>query len=82
MIRPAWMDFIFTALDGRTRSAREMWRQMQATRFHKANPKLKVNTHVLCTADPPEVIFKFVDESEVGTLFAKRAYGARFGSSF
>ena len=42
-----------------------MWRQMQATRFHKANPKLKINTNVIGTADPPEVVFKFFDDTEV-----------------
>ena len=52
--------------DNRTKSAREIWRQMQATRYHILNPKLKINTVVSGTAEPPEVVFKFADDSEVG----------------
>lgn len=55
------------AFDNRTKSAREIWRQMQATRYHKANPKLKINTEVLGTAAAPEVVFKFIDETEVSS---------------
>jgi hypothetical protein len=54
------------AFDGRTKSAREMWRQMQASRFRKVNPGLKINTNVVSTPDAPEVIFKFIDDTEVG----------------
>jgi hypothetical protein len=57
--------FFRTAFDNRTKSAREIWRQMQATRYHKANPKLKINTEVLGTAAAPEVVFKFIDDTEV-----------------
>ena len=56
--------YTHTAYDGRTRSAREIWRQVQATRFRDANPNLKINTHVIGTAEPPEVLFKFVDDTE------------------
>jgi hypothetical protein len=59
---------ILLAFDARTKSAREIWRQMQATRFYDANPKLKINTNVMGTADPPEVVFKFVDDTEVRLL--------------
>ena len=59
--------YVIIAFDGRTKSARELWRQMQASRYHAANPKLKINTHVLSTADPPEVVFKFIDDTEVST---------------
>lgn len=38
---------------------------MQATRYHDSNPKLKINTVVSGTAAPPEVVFKFADDSEV-----------------
>ena len=37
---------------------------MQASRYHDANPKLEINTHVMGTADPPEVVFKMVDDTE------------------
>jgi hypothetical protein len=37
---------------------------MQATRYHAANPNLKINTHVLGTAAAPEVVFKFIDDTE------------------
>jgi hypothetical protein len=42
-----------------------MWRQMLASRFYKANPKFKLNTHVLGGPDAPEVLFKLVDDTEV-----------------
>ncbi len=53
------------AFDGRAKSAKEMWRQMKASRFYKANPKLKLNTHVLGGPDAPEVLFTLVDDTEV-----------------
>ena len=28
------------------------------------NPNLKINTHVIGTAEPPEILFKFVDDTE------------------
>jgi len=40
---------------------------MQATRYHKANPKLKINTEVLGSAAAPEVVFKFIDDTEVSS---------------
>ena len=52
------------AFDNRTKSTREIWRQLQATRFHKANPDLKINTIVSGTPDPPEVVFTFIDDTE------------------
>lgn len=54
-----------TAFDNRTKSAREIWRQMQATRFHRANPKLKINTNVSGSAAAPQVVFTLVDDSQV-----------------
>jgi len=41
---------------------------MQSTRYHKANPKLKINTEVLGTAAAPEVVFKFIDDTVVSTV--------------
>eukprot|EP00531_Pseudo-nitzschia_arenysensis_P003154 CAMPEP_0116128002 /NCGR_PEP_ID=MMETSP0329-20121206/7131_1 /TAXON_ID=697910 /ORGANISM="Pseudo-nitzschia arenysensis, Strain B593" /LENGTH=114 /DNA_ID=CAMNT_0003622119 /DNA_START=100 /DNA_END=444 /DNA_ORIENTATION=- len=58
------VDIKFNPFDNRTKSAREIWRQMQATRYHKANPKLKINTEVLGTTAAPEVVFKFIDDTE------------------
>lgn len=40
-------------------------RQVQAERFIKANPKLKISTNVVGTADPPMVKFEFVDGTQV-----------------
>lgn len=58
------VDISFNPFDNRTRSTREIWRQLQATRYHNANPNLSINTHVLGTAGPPEVVFKFIDDTE------------------
>jgi hypothetical protein len=57
--------FAFLAFDNRTKSAREIWRQMQATRYHRANPTLKINTDVSGTPAAPEVVFKLIDDTEV-----------------
>jgi hypothetical protein len=58
------VDIKFNPFDSRTKSAREIWRQMQATRYHNANPNLKINTEVMGTPDAPEVTFKFIDDTE------------------
>jgi hypothetical protein len=50
-------------------------RQVQAQRFLKANPKLKIGTHVVGTADPPKVDFEFIDGTKVSLI-------ASFCSSF
>mmetsp|Transcript_21261 Transcript_21261/g.24165 ORF Transcript_21261/g.24165 Transcript_21261/m.24165 type:complete len:117 (+) Transcript_21261:67-417(+) len=55
------VDIKFNPFDNRTRSARELMRQVQATRIQKANPKIKINTQILGTVDPPSVEFEFVD---------------------
>ena len=57
------------AFDNRTASAREIWRQMQSTRYYKANPKLKINTEVLGTAAAPEVVFKLIDDTVVSSMY-------------
>ena len=49
------------AFDSRTKSARELLRQVQADRFKKANPTLKINANVVGTAAPPSVSIEFVD---------------------
>lgn len=68
-----YFTFAFTtidtvAFDNRTASAREIWRQMQSTRYYKANPKLKINTEVLGTAAAPEVVFKLIDDTVVSSM--------------
>lgn len=37
---------------------------MQATRYHQANPNLKIHTHVLGSAAAPQVVFRFFDDTE------------------
>ena len=60
--------FNSSAFDNRTKSAKEIWRQMQATRYQTANPSLKINTDVTGTPDAPEVTFKFIDDTEVRSV--------------
>lgn len=36
-------------------------RQVHADRFAKSNPKLKINTMVVGTTEPPKVEFEFID---------------------
>jgi hypothetical protein len=52
------------AFDARTRSVRELYRQVHATRFKTANPKLQILTEVHNRADEPLAIFKFADGTE------------------
>lgn len=59
--------YFYTAFDQRTRSARELLRQVQANRFVKANPKLKIAVDVHSRPDAPCANFVFVDGSEVRT---------------
>jgi hypothetical protein len=54
-----------TAFDSRTRSARELLRQVQAKRFSKANPKLKIEIDAHNRPDAPYASFKFIDDTEV-----------------
>ena len=53
-----------TAFDQRTRSARELLRQVQAKRFIKANPNLKINIDVHSRPDKPMARFQMVDDTE------------------
>ena len=62
----------FKAFDGRTTSARELLRQVQAQRFKQANPKLKIGIDVHNRPDSPVASFKYVDGSEVSTIVARR----------
>lgn len=59
------VDIKFNPFDNRTRSIRELMRQVQAERFAKANPRLKINTKVVGTVDPPIAEFEFVDGTVV-----------------
>jgi hypothetical protein len=56
------------AFDNRTRSARELLRQVQASRFKKANPKLKIAIDVHSRPDAPVAVFHFVDGTEVSEV--------------
>jgi hypothetical protein len=58
------IDVSFNPFDNRTRSARELLRQMNAERYLRSNPKLKINTIVSAKADAPWVKFGFVDGTE------------------
>jgi hypothetical protein len=53
-----------TAFDARSTSAREMMRQVQASRFKKANPKLQIRFDIHGRVDKPIVQFSFADGTE------------------
>ena len=57
-------------MDSRASSARELLRQVRAERFKKANPKLEVSATVTASAAPPSAVFKFIDDTEVGSTKA------------
>jgi hypothetical protein len=54
----------FSAFDQRTRSARELLRQVQAQRFAKANPNLKINIDIHDLPSRPVARFTMVDGTE------------------
>jgi hypothetical protein len=54
---------ILKAFDNRTTSARELLRQVQASRFRKANPKLDIKLDVHSRPTPPTAVFQFIDET-------------------
>ncbi|KAL3772591.1 hypothetical protein ACHAWO_003646 [Cyclotella atomus] len=58
------IDINFNPFDARTRSAREILRQMNIPRFYNSNPKLKVTPNMLATPDAPTVKFSFVDGTD------------------
>jgi 39S ribosomal protein L53/MRP-L53 len=53
------------AFDARSRAARELLRQVESTRFQKANPKLKIGLDIHSRPDAPTAEFKFVDGTNV-----------------
>jgi len=55
------VDIRFNPFDTRTRSARELLRQIQAERYSKANPKLTINIDIVDTIDPPKIDFEYID---------------------
>jgi hypothetical protein len=63
------------ALDVRSVSARETWRQVTAVRFKAANPKAIIQTNVNLSPKPPRVEFTFIDDTveafETEDLIAK-----------
>jgi len=59
------VDIRFNPFDGRSKSVKELLRQVQATRYSKANPNLEIKRQILATADAPFATFQFVDGSEV-----------------
>eukprot|EP00956_Cyclotella_meneghiniana_P014429 scaffold21566_cov73-Cyclotella_meneghiniana.AAC.10 len=58
------VDINFNPFDKRTRSAREVLRQIDIQRFYDVNPKLKVNPNILSTPDAPTIKFSFVDGTD------------------
>lgn len=72
------VDIRFNPFDGRSKSVKELLRQVQATRYSKANPKLEIKKAVLATADAPFAHFQFVDGSEVSAAVA--GHGATVSS--
>jgi len=63
-----------SAFDARTRSARELLRQVQAKRFVKANPKLKIDLEIHNRPDAPTANFHFVDGTEVNQCIVLLAW--------
>ena len=55
------------AFDQRARSAKEIWVQLSAPRFQKANKRFKLSADVHDYADPPKVAFTFFDGTTVST---------------
>jgi hypothetical protein len=59
---------VIVAFDGRARSAQELLRQVQASRFKRANPRLKVGIGIHNKADAPKAQLSFIDGTEVSRL--------------
>ena len=59
------VDVTFNPFDNRTKSARELLRQIDSPRFHGCNPKLKVNAIIHSRYDAPRATFAFVDGTDV-----------------
>mmetsp|Transcript_32745 Transcript_32745/g.69130 ORF Transcript_32745/g.69130 Transcript_32745/m.69130 type:complete len:116 (-) Transcript_32745:316-663(-) len=69
------VDVTFNPFDMRTRSARELLRQVNSERFLESNPKLKVKANIQSKPDAPTVKFAFVDGTDVS--FDSREYLAQ-----
>ena len=57
--------FAISAFDRRSKTAREVLRQVRASRFKNANPKLSIDVDTHGRADKPALSFAFVDGTEV-----------------
>jgi len=66
------VDIHFNPFDNRTRSARELLRQVNSERLLKSNPRLKVNPIIHARPDAPRVQFTFVDGTDA--TFDSREY--------
>jgi hypothetical protein len=55
----------FVAFDSRSRSVRELLRQVQAKRYSKSNPNMSIAIDVHDLPDAPMACFTYVDGSEV-----------------
>lgn len=56
-----------TAFDQRAKSAKQIWVQLSAPRFKKANKRFKIDTDIHNYADPPKVVFNFFDGTKVSS---------------
>ncbi|KAL7539289.1 hypothetical protein ACHAWF_006366 [Thalassiosira exigua] len=59
------VDVSFNPFDMRTRSARELLRQVNSQRILRANPKMKVIPNVHSKPDAPRAHFTFVDGTDM-----------------
>lgn len=66
------VDVSFNPFDSRTRSARELLRQIHGERIKKSNPKMKIIVDVNDTINPPSVKFEYVDGTN--TEFDSQSY--------
>jgi len=54
-----------SAFDVRGTSAKEVLTRLMAQRFRSANKRLQINTDIHNFANPPQIVFKFFDGTEV-----------------
>jgi hypothetical protein len=62
------------ALDARSTSVRELFRQIQADRFKTANPKLDIKAKLHDSAAAPVAKFHFVDGTEVRYILSQSGW--------
>mmetsp|Transcript_22339 Transcript_22339/g.25410 ORF Transcript_22339/g.25410 Transcript_22339/m.25410 type:complete len:117 (+) Transcript_22339:161-511(+) len=55
----------FNPIDARTTSVRELWRQVTAARFEKANPNMKVTIEMVQGAAHPTAKVELVDGTKM-----------------